>query len=205
MALEYLDSARVGFLTSVYIVLVPLMLPIFGFKKPTISEAIAAVTCIGGVYIISGAHISQFHLGDLLVLASAVCIGLGIILVEFANRYSRSTQLFNFYQIIFTAMVPGGMLAIHGYIMPIQLGFWFSVTYCAVFATAIAFLIQVKYQKVVGASKTALIFSLESVFASVFAWVNGEEINHQIVIGGSIILFSTLLVDTIRILKPSIK
>ena len=86
--------------------------------------------------------------------------------------------------------------------LPQSMSFWLSVSYCAVFATSIAFLMQVKYQAVVGASKTALIFSLESVFASIFAWFSGELITRQIIIGGGIILLSTILVDIIHILKP---
>ena len=52
MALQTVDSARTGFLTAIYIILVPLMLPLFGFRKPTLSECLAAVVCLYGVYII---------------------------------------------------------------------------------------------------------------------------------------------------------
>lgn len=202
MALKTVDSARTGFLTAIYIILVPLMLPLFGFRKPTIGECIAAIICLFGVYIISGAHINDLHLGDLLVIASALCIGLGLIVVEFANKYVHSSKLFNFYQIIFTTMLPFGITVAHGAQMPTTVAFWLSVIYCAVFATVIAFLMQVKYQNIVGASKTALIFSLEAVFASIFAWFNGELITKQILIGGAIILFSTVYVDIARILIP---
>lgn len=202
MALKTVDSARTGFLTAIYIILVPLMLPLFGFRKPTIGECIAAIICLFGVYIISGAHISDLQIGDLLVIASALCIGLGLIVVEFANKHIRSSKLFNFYQIIFTTMLPLGITVVHGEQMPTTLSFWLSVVYCAVFATVIAFLMQVKYQNVVGASKTALIFSLEAVFASVFAWFNGELITKQIILGGAIILFSTVYVDIVRIMRP---
>ena len=135
-------------------------------------------------------------------ILSTVCIGLGIIIVEFAHKHSRSTQLFNFYQMIFTTMLPLGIVCVKGYPVPVSAGFWLSVSYCAVFATVIAFLLQVKYQPIVGASKTALIFSLESVFAAVFAWFNGEEISRNILIGGGIILFSTMMVDILHIIKP---
>lgn len=203
LALQVLDSSRTAFLTATYIIMVPLLLPFFGFRKPTIGECIAAVICLYGVYIISGAHINAFKLGDFLVLCSAISIALGLIVVEFAAKHTRSNMVFNFYQIIFTTIIPMGMLFGKHVTIPNNFGFWLSVSYCAVFATALAFLLQVKYQSVVGASKAALIFSLEAVFASVFAWINGEEITRQIIIGGGIILISTVLVDIIHILKPT--
>lgn len=202
LALERVDSSRVAFLTATYIILVPLMLPMFGFRKPKLSEGIAAVICLIGVYIITGARINGFVLGDLFVLTSAISIALGLIVVEYANKHKTNRSLFNFYQIIFTTILPmGGMFSQHINI-PSSISFWASVSYCAIFATVVAFLMQLKYQPVTGASKAALIFSLESVFAGVFSWIAGEEISRSVIIGGSIILFSTVLVDIIHIIKP---
>ena len=201
-ALQSIDSSRTAFLTATYIIMVPLLLPLFGFRKPTFGECSAALVCLFGVYIMSGASISGIQLGDLLVILSALFIAVGIIIVEYAAKYTKSNSVFNFYQIIFTTILPAIMLAGKHIVVPQTINFWLSVSYCAVFATAIAFLVQVKYQSVVGASKTALILSLESVFASIFAWFSGEVITRQIIIGGGVILLSTILVDIIHILKP---
>ena len=200
IALQTLDSPRAAFLASIYVILVPFLLPLFGFRKPRIGEVIAALICLYGVYILSGARIAALHIGDLWIIASTLCMALSLIIIEHVGNKIQDVLLFSFYQIIFTAVLPLIILVVHPVTIPITANFWWSLIYCAIFATTLAFVLQVKYQPVVGASKTALIFSIEAVFASGCAWLMGEKINRQTLIGGGIILLSVVLIDVMRIL-----
>lgn len=202
MALQLEDSSRAAFLTGINVILVPLLLPIFGLGRPKANDLLAAIICIVGIYIISGAKIDSIGKADLLVLLSAVFIAIGIIFVEKASLLSKNLQLLTFYQIIFTSFAP--MIILHGKVFnfpPTHILFWWSLLYCAIFATVIPIFIQLKYQPVIGSSKAAIIFSLEAVAATFFAWLFGETISMNILIGGSIILFSAVYTDVYKLLK----
>ena len=201
IALKTLDSPRAAFLSVIYVILVPFLLPFFGFRKPKIIEGIAAIICLYGVYLLSGAKITTFEIGDFWIIASTLCVAFSIIIIEHVANKVEDILLFSFYQIIFTTLLPLIMLIYHPVVIPTTHGFWLSVIYCAIFATTLAFIFQLKYQAQVGASKAALIFSLEAVFAGIFAWLMGEKISHQTLIGGGIILFSIILIDLVHMFR----
>lgn len=199
MALQHEDSARAAFITGINVVMVPLLLPLFAMGRPKLAELIAAGLCLVGIYVISDAKFTELNYGDLLVLLSSICIALGIILVEKASKVSYSLKLLTFYQIIFTAVAPFMILKGQVFTFPIGQLFWWSLLYCAIFATVIPIFLQLKYQPVLGSSKSAIIFSLEAVFATFFAWLFGEPISDNVILGGIIILFSAVMTDIYKI------
>lgn len=202
MALQLEESARAAFLTGINVVMVPLLLPLFGMGKPKTSELFAAIICLIGIYIISDANIHDIHYADVLVLISAFCIALGIIMVEKASSVSHDLKLLTFYQIIFTSLSPIIILKGHVFNIPNSQLFWWSLFYCAIFATVIPIFLQLKYQPVLGSSKAAIIFSLEAVAATFFAWLFGENISSNVIAGGVIILFSAVFTDILKVIKP---
>lgn len=198
IALKTLSSPHAAFLLSIYVILVPMLLPVFGFRAPKIVECIAALICLYGIYVLNGTKILTFKIGDVWIVVSAVLVAISMIIIATSAEKVKSILLFSFYQIIFSTFLPLIVLFCHPIVMPHTAGFWLSVGYCAIFATVIAFTLQLKYQSYVGASKAALIFSLEALFASSIAWLMGETISRQTLIGGGIILFSIMLIDIIH-------
>lgn len=199
IALQYVDSSRTAFLTGVNVVLVPLLIPFFALAKPKKIELIAAVLCLFGIYLLSGADFTHYNIGDILVLGSALCIALGIILVEKASRISQNLMLLTFYQISLTLIIPIGLLGKQTFNLPTGNLFWVGIAYCGLFATVIPLFLQMKYQKYVGSSRAAVIFSLEAVSATFFAWLVGEQIALDVILGGGLVLLSSILPDLYRI------
>ena len=197
-SLKTISSPHAAFILSVYVILVPILLPIFGFRKPKIIECVAAIICLYGVYILNGTKISTLKIGDAWIIASAVSVAISMIIIAIAITKVKSILLFSFYQIIFSTFLPLIILIYHPVTIPHTIGFWISVGYCALFATVIAFTLQLKYQSQVGASKAALIFSLEAVFASIIACLMGETISMRIIVGGVIILLSVMFIDIVN-------
>lgn len=202
MALQHDESARAAFLTGVNVILVPLLLPLFGMRRPRVIELLAAVICLSGIYVISGVNINHVNYGDILVFCSAVFIAIGIILVERASIKSNNIKLLVFYQIIFTPIIPLVILKGNCWDVPLDYPlFWVAVIYCAVIATVLAISLQLKYQAAVGSSKAAIIFNFESVAASFAAWMMGESISSSVLIGGAIIILSAMLTDVYKVVK----
>lgn len=195
IALQWLGSSRTAFLSGLNVIMVPLLLPFFNLGRPKKVDLVAALFCLLGIYLISDADLRNFHFGDLMVVLSALCIALGIIVTEKASLVSNNLRLLTFYQIVFTNLIPVGWLQQRLFIFPHDSFFWVSAVYCAVLATALPLFLQLKYQKFVGSSKVAIIFSLESVTATFFAWLAGEHITLHVIIGGIVILASSIYSD----------
>lgn len=206
MSLKYMDSSRAAFLTGINVVIVPFLLPLFKMGRPRMIEIVAALFCLWGIYLISGAGLhGGFGRGELLVILSALCIALGIIFAEKSSLVSHNLKLLTFYQILFTSLIPGFILAPHNITFPESHLFWWSIVYCAIIATVIPFFLQIKYQRVIGSNKAAIIFSLESVTATFFAYWMGEPISSSVLFGGFVILFSTVMTDVYKIVVKQIK
>jgi drug/metabolite transporter (DMT)-like permease len=76
-----------------------------------------------------------------------------------------------------------------GYQLPPDRGVWGVVVFTAIFATAIAFIIQTWSQAHMTSTKVAVILTMEVVFAAVFAVIfGGERLTLQIALGGALVV-----------------
>jgi drug/metabolite transporter (DMT)-like permease len=115
--------------------------------------------------------------GDLLVLASSAAQALQILMVErYANRYDAvaltlvelATCLAGF---LVLALARGELSLPRGWTV------WGALVVTGVFASALAYLIQVWAQRQLSAARIALVFSLETVFAGLFGfWLSGDRL-----------------------------
>ena len=87
------------------------------------------------------------------------------------------------------ASIPGG------YSPPPDAGVWGVVIFTAVFATAIAFIIQTWAQAHMSSTKVAVILTMEVVFAAIFAIIfGGERLTLQSALGGILVITSMYLI-----------
>ena len=80
--LKYTNAGNAGFITGLYVVLIPLFLAIFWRRKPRPVVWLAALMAALGLFLLSTNGSMQFHQGDGLVLISAVFWALHVILIE---------------------------------------------------------------------------------------------------------------------------
>jgi len=195
IGLETVSSARAAFITGSSVILVPVMSFLMRLGKPGKNDFIFAVLCLLGLYILTGASLSELTTGDLWVGLCALTTALSIILIQRITPNISDVWLFTFLQILFT--VPCCFIS-HPKILEagifnnyFVLG---SIVFCALFATTMALLIQAKFQKYTSEFRAALIFTTEPVFATVFSYLFfNEAINAHIILGGAFILASVFL------------
>jgi drug/metabolite transporter (DMT)-like permease len=156
-----------GFITGMYVVLTPL-LALLVFRVRAGSGAwLGVVLATTGLAMLAGVHGGSI-VGDLLVLAGAAVYSLQIVLLErFAPRY----DVIGFTLVeMLTAFV--GLLAIAVALrelhVPHGLKVWSALLVTGVFASALAFLAQTWAQRRTTATRTALAFSMEPVWAAFF-------------------------------------
>lgn len=200
IGLETTSSARAAFIMGFSVILVPLLLPFYRLANPTPIELLSSGICLLGLYILTGADLTQVTSGDMWVGLSALCFALAIPFLQWITLRYKDYKLLTFYPIVFIcpfAYLFAGKLHMQGLLNPqVVVG----VLFCAIGATCVALVLQTKYQKFTSASKATLIYAFEPLFASIFGYlINGEAITHKTVIGGLLILFSLTLPELIRL------
>ncbi len=186
-------AAITGFVTGLYVVLTPLIAALILHRKVTGKAWIAVAIATIGLTCLSFQGFS-INFGAFLVLICVIFFSAHIIaLGEWSagrDTYAMTiTQLATCSAITGVASIPGG------YVSPPDKGVWGVVIFCAVFATAFAFIIQTWAQSVMSPTTVAVLITNESVFAALFAvWFGGEILTPKIIIGGILVLISMYLI-----------
>lgn len=200
--LQTIDGPRAAFITGASVVMVPFLLPLMRLGKPLGSDLFFALLCLVGLYILTGASLQGLRVGDFWVLIGAVFNAISIVTIQWITQKTSQYRLLVFYQIIFTlpaTMMLGHIANLSQIAHPGVIG---VVLFCGIFATSIAFLIQVKFQQHTSAPKAALIYALEPVFAVIFAWIIGNgHITSKLLIGGGLMLLSIALPDGMKLYR----
>jgi drug/metabolite transporter (DMT)-like permease len=165
--LERTTVSGTGFITGMYVVVTPL-LALFMFRSP-----IATATWVGvgvsaaGLALLSGVHAGS-PVGDLLVLAGAAVYSLQLVLMErFAPRVDAIA--FTLVEMAAACVGLGVVAAARGELgVPHGRTVWAALLVTGVFASALAFLVQTWAQRETSATRTALAFAMEPVFAALF-------------------------------------
>ena len=193
LGLERTGAAITGFITGLYVVLTPLIASIVLKEKITkFTWLCIAVATFGlGLLSIRGFSVG---IGEMFVLASAVLFAAHIIAL---SKWSlgRDVYAMTVIQLTMCAILAGLASAVEGYSLPPDRGVWSVVIFTAVFATAIAFIVQTWSQAHMSATKVAVILTMEVVFAALFAIViGGERLTLQTAIGGILVVVAMYLI-----------
>ena len=185
--------SNTGFITGLYVVLTPVVAAIFLRKNFTLVEWFAVFVATAGLALLSfnGFH---FGLGEFLVLMSALLFAMHIVgLGEWSkglDTYALTVlQLGTCAVVTFVASLKSGFRA------PPDSGVWFSIIYTALFATALAFIVQTWAQSFIAPSSVAVILAMEVVFAAGFGiWLLDEPVTLRIALGGLLVIASMYLI-----------
>ena len=195
--------SKAAFITGSGVVLVPVLMALFWGRRINRWVWGGALAALVGLYYLTvpPAGLAQLNTGDLLVFVCAVMFALHII---FVGRYSPrySVGALSFLQVATTAVL--ALLALPVLAVtrwePLRLEWTgelaFAVLVTAVLATAVAFSVQVWAQQYTTATHTAILFSLEPVFAALTSYVVlRERLGGRALAGAGLILLGILLAE----------
>ena len=193
LGLERTGAAITGFITGLYVVLTPVLAWLVLKEKITrfIWLCIMVATVGLGLLSIRGFSVG---IGEMLVLASALFFAAHIIAL---SKWSsgRDVYAMTVVQLTMCGLLAGIASIPGGYAPPPDSGVWAVVIFTAVFATAIAFIIQTWSQAHMSATKVAVILTMEVVFAAVFAiFFGGERLTLQSALGGILVVVAMYLI-----------
>lgn len=171
------DAGKAGFITSLYIVIVPILGLFFKRKVKPLIWGCVALGAIG-FYLLTMAGKStgfQLQTGDFFVLLCAFVFSCHIMVVDHFSPKCDGIKL-SCIQFL-TAGIIGlaGMVLFEDPVLADILDCWLPILYCGVFSSGIAYTLQVLAQKHAEPAVASLIMSLESVFAVLFGVVLMNE------------------------------
>jgi drug/metabolite transporter (DMT)-like permease len=181
-----------GFITGMGVVFTPVFLWAIFRKNINRNIWIAVGLTAGGLALLS-LHGWAFGAGELLTLACAVFVALYVIaLGEWSAR--NDTYQLTVIQIFTVAVMCLAFAAPGGIVMPPDGSVWVTVGITAVLASDIAFLVQTWAQTLLSPSLTAVVMTMEPVFAGLFSiTLGGERPTVRLILGAICVLVAMLI------------
>ncbi len=214
--LNLTTATKSGFITGTFVVFIPILQLIIEKRKPKWFNVFSVLIVLFGLIMLSskGENIfefikqlgSDFNFGDFLTLLCALLFAFQVVYVDvFTRKYEYLPMVF--VQLLITGV--GGFIL--SYIFSISsletVKFTFNsavttaIIYTAIFASIIATVIQLKFQKTVSPTKAGIIFSIEPIFAAVFAYFLLSEKISNFGLIGCVLIFIGLIVSEIFSVK----
>lgn len=186
-------AGKAGFITALYIVLVPLT-GIFIGKKISIRVWICVFLATIGLYLLSINQGFYIQIGDLMVLVSAFFYALHILIIDYFSPKANGLRLsmIQFFVAAFLSAIV--MLVIEDIVWSDILSSAIPILYAGMISSGIGYTLQIIAQKDTDPTMASLILSLESVFAVLAgAVILGERLNLREGFGSIIMLVAIML------------
>ncbi len=195
LGLKYTSSSNAGFITGVSVVLVPVIYALINKKKPGLITSLTVIMAAVGLFFISFPSGSfSLNYGDMLVLICAFGFAMHIITVDLYSHKHNAVAITTV-QILFVGLVCSIIGLIVEPIPPfLSSNALSAIIITAVFATALAFLVQNYMQRFSTPTRFAVVLTTEPVFAALAGyWWAGEHLGPLGLIGAGLILVAMLI------------
>ena len=202
IGLVYTDAGKAGFITAMYIVMVP-FLGLFFRKKPAANAIVSVVIAVVGLYLLSCAGVSHINIGDIFLLGGALGFAIQITAVD---RYARSVDglRLNCLQCMMIAVLSVPFMCLTESVNVVNLArCWFPLAFAGILSMGVAYSLQIIGQKTVEPTAASLLMSLESVFAALGGWLVLHESMNAREITGCALVFSAVILSQIPMKKRS--
>jgi drug/metabolite transporter (DMT)-like permease len=201
ISLIYTDVANTGVFTVMYVLIVPFISYFIFSKKMHWSIWPAAFFCVIGGFLLSELKNVSVRYGDTLGVLSAFCWAIHIIYI------SKTVKFFNY---PITIAMSQCFIAFLFTILPMFvyedpslsniLKDSYEILYVGVLSSALAFLLQTYTLQNLTPAPAAIIFSLEGMFAAIFAWLILDQFLNEVkILGIFLILFAVIFSQIIPI------
>ncbi|WP_042457683.1 DMT family transporter [Neobacillus dielmonensis] len=207
IGLLYTTTSKAGFITGLSVVLVPLFSMFVLKQVPGKNAVIGVLTATAGLFLLTMTDISSLSIGDGFVFICAVSFAMHIIITgKFSNQYP--TLLLTVIQISTVAILSLGSsflfedwrksfnphTLLHTDVI-------IALVITSIFATAIAFYIQTNFQKYTSATRVALIFAMEPVFAAITGYFWAHERLSISAFFGCLLIFMGMILAELPVKK----
>ena len=191
--LIYTTAGKAGFLTAMYLVIVPIILLILGRKVHPLTW-IGIVTATFGMYLLTMSGGWGFQIGDLICFLGAVGFAFQIVLVDHYVQFWDPLELATFEFGVTAVISIIGAVLLETVTLTALLDCAWPILYTAILEVCAAFSLQILGQKYAPPAIATIIMSMESVFAALSGLVFlGEVMSGRETLGCCIMFFAFLV------------
>ena len=190
-----------GLITGLFVVFAPLADRLLFGANVSRQVVLAVVLSLVGMVLLAGGGPEGANWGDLLTLLCAAALGLHIALLSrYASSYDAGALTLA--QILAIALL---FIIVWPFTSPISWpppGVWVALLVTGLLASAGAFLVQTTVQQYIPAARTAIILTMEPVFAALFGyWLAGDRLLAIQILGALMILSALVIGEVVPVLR----
>ena len=169
IGLVYTDAGKAGFITAMYIVMVPI-LGLFLKRKPPKTIVFSVLLAVVGLYLLSCMGVTEINKGDLYLMGCAAAFGVQINCIDHFAPHVDGFRL-NCIQALTVALISLPFVILTETVNIANIAAcWGPLCFAGMLSMGLAYSMQIVGQKELDAAPAALIMSLESVFAALGGW-----------------------------------
>ncbi len=201
LGIMYTTVGKAGFITSLHIVIVPVLGLFFGKRGSWLLWTGVGLT-FAGLYLLCFQGSTDLTMGDLITFLGAVFFSIHMMYLE---RHARNVDgvLFSAVQFLVCGILCAFPMLLSEKPTAADLGAaWLPIIYAGAVSFGLGSTLQLYVQRHLSAASTALIMSTEAVFSAVFGWlILHEALSGAEIAGCLLILSATLLIQSPALLE----
>ena len=194
IGIQYTTAGKAGFITAMYMVLVPICGLFFG-KRPSGKTWGAVVVALAGMYLLClyGSGIESLSRGDLLEMLCALGFTAHILVIDYFSPKVDGVKM-SCVQ-FFTCGILAGI-----FMLILETPSWDSlraaalpIAYAGILSSGVGYTLQIVAQKDTQPTVASLLMSLESVFSLIFGWILLKESMSGVELLGCGLMFAAIV------------
>ena len=194
IGLIYTDAGKAGFITAMYIVLVP-VLGLFLGQKPPKAAVFSVVLAVIGLYLLSCVGVSQINKGDIFVMGCAMAFAVQITCIDRLAGALDGLRLNCIQSLVVTVLSIPFMLMTETIQAEAILACWMPLCFAGILSMGVAYSLQIIGQKDLEPTTASLIMSLESVIAALAGWLILKEVMTGWELTGCLLVFAAVILS----------
>ena len=194
IGLVYTDAGKAGFITAMYIVLVPI-LGLFLKQKPPKAAVFSVVLAVVGLYLLSCLGASRINVGDLFLMGCALAFAVQITCIDRLAGDLDGLRLNCVQALVVTVLSIPFLVLTETIHMPNILACWLPLCFAGILSMGVAYSLQIVGQKDLEPTTASLIMSLESVIAALAGWLILKETMTGWELTGCCLVFAAVIIS----------
>ena len=196
IGLVYTDAGKAGFITAMYIVLVPI-LGLFLGQKPPKAAVFSVILAVVGLYLLSAMGSGSINIGDICLMGCALAFAVQITCVDRVAQDLDGLRLNAIQALVVAILSVPFMILTETIEFANILACWLPLVFAGVLSMGLAYTLQIVGQKHLEPTTASLIMSLESVIAALCGWLILHERMTNTELLGCCLVFGAVIIAQI--------
>lgn len=189
----YTTAGKAGFITGLYVVMVPLVCLFLG-RKPSVGALLGGVLAALGLHLLSGEEVLQPQRGDLWVLVSAVLWSVHLLFLAHFSPGADPLALAKIQNMVCSVLSLTASACVEEFKSIEVISAWKELFYGGIISVGVAYTLQVAAQRKAHPAHAAVLLSMEGFFAALAGFILlGEVLGVRELTGGFLMLLGVLV------------